>query len=299
LFLKGIIIKFIKPKVYKVNLMKLLYGKPIADEILKSIKDGISLSDARPGLAVILVGSDEASKIYVSLKEKAAKEIGMNFFRYDIAEDSSQDEVLNLIEKLNQDGKVHGIIVQLPLPEKFDTEKIISKIDPKKDADGFSAAGGSVSGGYSDLHPVFPRAIMLLVQSSGEKLEGKRAVVIANSDEFGKTMVEMLEQKGAAAEYLLSQNIGQNAGKISEADILVSAVGSKGMIRGEMLKNGAIVADGGIVKISTRIWGDVDLASTREKIGFLTPVPGGVGPVTIACLLENVFLAFKAQIREK
>lgn len=268
--------------------MKLLYGKPIADDILNRLKNDIYLDSEKPGLAVILVGNDQASQLYVSLKEKTAREIGMSFFRFDLTENIPENEILELIQKLNADEKVHGIIVQLPLPNGFDSEKIIFKIDPKKDVDGFCAKDENI------LQPVFPRAIALLAESSKKNIAEKKAVVIANSDEFGKVMTKVLSQKNVLAEYFLAKDISSNLGKIGEADIVVSAVGSPGLLRGEMLKEGAIVIDGGIEKANGKVVGDVDFASTEEKSGFLSPVPGGVGPVTIACLLENVFLAFKS-----
>lgn len=280
--------------------MQLLYGKPIADEILSRLKSDISKNAEKPGLAVILIGNDEASKIYVALKEKAAAEIGMNFFLHKVAENVSEKEVTDLIEKLNSDDSVHGIIVQLPLPAGFDTEKIISSIDPQKDADGFSAQGGATSDGHKfKLQPVFPQAILRLIESSGENLENKKGVVIANSDEFGEAMTALLSQKDILAEYILSDYFQSNLGKIEVADIVVIAVGSPGLLKGETLKEGAIIIDGGITKIDSKVVGDVDFASKEAKSGYISPVPGGVGPVTIACLLENVFLAFKAQIKGK
>jgi methylenetetrahydrofolate dehydrogenase (NADP+) / methenyltetrahydrofolate cyclohydrolase len=280
--------------------MKLLYGKPIADEILGRLKSDISKSAKKPGLAVILIGSNEASKIYVALKEKAASQIGINFFHYDLPENISENEVVNLIKKLNADEKIHGMIVQLPLPDGFNTEKIISAINPQKDVDGFHAQNikAFVDGG-GKIFPVFPRAILRLIESSREDLGNKKAVVIANSDEFGKVMMAALEQKNVSAEYFLAKDISLNLGKIREANIVVSAVGSPGLLNGQMLKEGAIVVDGGIEKVDGKVMGDVDFASIKEKNGFLSPVPGGVGPVTIACLLENTYLAFKAQQKEK
>jgi len=274
--------------------MKLLYGKPVAEEILSRLKGDISLCEQKPGLAVILVGDDSASQIYVNLKEKTAKEIGMNFFRFDEPENISQDEILKQIAKLNADDDIDGIIVQLPLPEGFDTQKIIESIDPKKDADGFHPVNMelflSSDGGVT---PVFPRAIMQLIKSSGEKLEHKTGIVIANSDEFGGIMCAMLSRENIALQYILAENILSNLEKIKASDIVVSAVGSPGLLRGEMLKDGSIVIDGGIEKVGEKVFGDVDFASTEALDGYITPVPGGVGPVTIACLLENVYLAFK------
>jgi methylenetetrahydrofolate dehydrogenase (NADP+)/methenyltetrahydrofolate cyclohydrolase len=271
--------------------MELLYGKPIADKILNRLKSEIFNNEKKPGLAAILVGNDQASHLYVSLKEKKAQEIGINFSKFDLAENVPENEIMDLIQKLNGDKNVHGIIVQLPLPSGFDTKKIISKINPEKDVDGFSILG--------KLAPVFPQAIMLLIESSGEILENKKAVVIANSDEFGEVMTDTLNKKGVSSEYILSSEIQSNLGKIGAADIVVSAVGSAGLLKGEMVKEGTIVIDGGIEKLNGKVFGDVDFASTEEKNGFLSPVPGGVGPVTIACLLENVYMAFKAQQKEK
>lgn len=280
--------------------MKLLYGKPVAEKILTHLKSEISLSVKKPGLAVILIGNDSASHIYVNLKEKMAREIGMNFFRFDLLENISQAEIIERIEKLNNDVLVNGIIVQLPLPAGFDTEKIIASIDPQKDADGFHPANSELFlKGEGGICPVFPRAISLLMQSSNVDLSEKKAVILANSDEFGTIMTAMLRRENVASEYILSGNIASNLEKIKTADIVVSAMGSPELLKGEMLKDGAIVIDGGIEKVGEKVFGDVDFGSTEALSGFITPVPGGVGPLTIACLLENTFLAFTAQQKEK
>lgn len=286
--------------------MKLLYGKSVAQEILSRLKNDISLREQKPGLAVILVGSDKASQLYVALKERTAKEIGMNFFRYDFSQNVSQEEILQQIEKLNNDANVNGVIVQLPLPAGYDTQKIIASIDPKKDADGFSAKGAvsasgarSTSDEHPELVPVFPKAIIKLIESSEQNLVGKKAVSVVNSELFGQTMVEMLGRENVASEYVLAENILSNLEKIKASDIVVSAVGSPGLLRGEMFKDGSIIIDGGIEKVGEQVFGDVDFASTEGINGHITPVPGGVGPVTIACLLENVYLAFEAQQKEE
>jgi methylenetetrahydrofolate dehydrogenase (NADP+)/methenyltetrahydrofolate cyclohydrolase len=246
------------------------------------------------------VGDDEASHIYVNLKEKKAREIGMNFFRFDFSLDVSEQTILQQIEKLNADLAVDGIIVQLPLPKGFDQQEIISSINPKKDADGFHPINAELflqrTGGIS---PVFPSAIMQLIEGTGEKLTGKNGIVIANSDDFGRIMCAMLEGQNIASRYILSENISSNLGEIKESDIVVSAVGSPGLLKGEMFKDCAIIIDGGIEKVEGDVLGDVDFASTEALNGYITPVPKGVGPVTIACLLKNVFLAFEAQQKEK
>jgi methylenetetrahydrofolate dehydrogenase (NADP+)/methenyltetrahydrofolate cyclohydrolase len=265
--------------------MKFLLGKPIADDILKRLREALFELEEKPGLAVILIGNDEASKLYVDLKEKKAKEVGIEFYKYILTENDKQEDVLALIKILNDDPDINGVIVQLPLPIRFETEKIISAIDPAKDVDGFSAK--------EKLLPVFSMAIMKLIESSEENLGGKNAVVVVNSKEFGENMSKVLQKKKISAQWIFSNELEKNLDKIKEADILISAVGKSGIIKGEMLKDGAIVIDGGISKIGKKVLGDVDFSSVREREIFLSPVPGGVGPVTIACLLSNVYLAFK------
>jgi len=280
--------------------MKLLYGSPIAKKILASLKEDIFRSEQKPGLAVILIGKDKASEIYVGLKEKKAKEIGMNFSLFNFDENSAEEEILKCIVQLNEDEKVNGVIVQLPLPAGFNTEKIISAIDPKKDVDGFHPDNANkFLKGESGIYPVFPHAIVKLLESAGENLEGKKGVVIGNSQEFGRLMQLALEQKGLLTDFISATQLSSNLGKIKQADVVVSAVGLPGLLRGEMLQEGAIVIDGGIEKVGEKVVGDVDFGSTKDKNGYLSPVPGGVGPLTIACLLENTLLAFKAQKREK
>lgn len=276
--------------------MNLLYGKTLADEILANLKNAILKQEKKPSLAVVLVGNDKASQIYVKLKEKAAKEIGVEFFKYLMAETEDQEEILNLIDFLNKDEEINGIIVQLPLPVGFETEKIITTIDPQKDIDGFQKENAKkFLKGEAILWPVFPLAIIRLIEQSKENLINKKAIVIANSAEFGKIMSAALQQKKIKASYILAKDVSFNFEKIKTSDIVVSAVGSPGLIKGEMLKKGAIVIDGGIEKVGKKVLGDVNFASTENNSGFLTPVPGGVGPMTIACLLENVYKAFKAQ----
>jgi methylenetetrahydrofolate dehydrogenase (NADP+) / methenyltetrahydrofolate cyclohydrolase len=280
--------------------MELLHGKTIANEIMTRLKSEISLYEKKPGLAVILAGDDKASRLYVSLKEKAAAKIGMNFSLFELAENVSEGELLSLIKKLNEDDKVNGVIVQLPLPANFNAEKIISAIMPEKDVDGFHPKNiEDFLKGKGEIQPVFPQAIAGLIESSGQKVENKKAVIVANSEVFGEIMSEMLRQKGVFASYFMAKNISLNLGKIGQADIVVSAVGSPGLLSGEMIKEGAIIIDGGIEKVGNKVVGDVNPASLEAKNGFLTPVPGGVGPLTIAYLLKNTFLAFKAQQKEK
>lgn len=263
--------------------MKLLKGKTISQKILQDLKKRIHKEKANPGLAVVLVGKDKASEIYVNLKGKAARKIGMNFTVYKFSEKAKESGIIKKIKELNADKKVSGIIVQLPLPKKFRTQKILDAIAPRKDADGFSAK--------SYLDPVFPKAILKLIESCGRKLLGKKAIIIANSDKFGKIMVSAAKNKKITGEYILAKNIKKNLQKIQKADVVISAAGKPGLIKGDMLKKGVIVIDGGITKIGKKVLGDIDPKSVKFKASYLSPVPGGVGPVTIACLLENVYLS--------
>jgi methylenetetrahydrofolate dehydrogenase (NADP+) / methenyltetrahydrofolate cyclohydrolase len=278
--------------------MILLEGKKIAKNILAEIKREIAENGSQPGLGVVLVGGNEASRIYVGLKEKEAREVGIEFRKIALPENISQSLVLEEIKKLNDDKKIHGIIVQLPLPEGLDKNEIIQAIKPEKDADGFCEENlKNFFRGEAEILPVFPLAILELIKSSGQELDNKKALIMGNSEEFGKTMRVMLEKEGIYSEYILHDNINQNLDKIKKTDIFVTACGEAGLIKGDNIKDGAIVIDGGIIKIENKIFGDVDFESVRDKNIFLSPVPGGAGPVTIACLLQNVYLAYKKSSR--
>ncbi|MEI7890790.1 MAG: bifunctional 5,10-methylenetetrahydrofolate dehydrogenase/5,10-methenyltetrahydrofolate cyclohydrolase [bacterium] len=280
--------------------MKLLHGKLVANEILAQLQSELIDFEKKPRLDVILIGNDQASHLYVALKRKKAKEIGIEFLLHEFTEEVQQGEIVDLIVSLNENNDVSGIIVQLPILEKFDTDLIISTINPKKDVDGFHGKNIELFLSDSDCAaPVFPLAILQIIKSVKKMLVGKNTIVVANSDEFGKIMCAALGKDGFFANYFLSSSFDQNIAKIKNADIVISAVGIPGIIAGKMLKSGAVVVDGGIKNVDGKILGDVDFASTAENVGYITPVPGGVGPVTIACLLQNVYLAFKAQQREK
>lgn len=254
--------------------MPILSGKPIAENILSETKSLIADSGVVPGLGIVLVGGDEASLLYVALKEKRAREIGMEVIRNTLPETATEKDVLDAVRASNIDPRIHGIIVQLPLPGQIDADRIIAAIDPAKDADGFIAGT-----------PVFPEAMIELARSAAGTLVGKRGVIFANSDRFGETMKRTLEREGVVAEYFVGETIPRE-GSV-DADIVVTALGRPGIFRGEMFKKGAIVIDGGIAKQDGRVVGDVSPEGVPEDI-FLSPVPGGVGPVTVACLLRRV-----------
>lgn len=263
--------------------MKIISGKEIADKILNKLKSEIETSEKKPKLAVLLVGNDRASEVYVELKKNAAEKVGIGFELIRFSEANSEAEIISKIQELNLKEEVSGMIVQLPLPEKFTTQKIINTIDPKKDVDGFHPEN-------KILPAVFPEAMLELLKSTGDYV-GKKAVVVTNSETFGKKMDEVLQKENIESEYVLVENL--SAEKLNQADILISAVGKAGIIKSEMVKDGVIVIDGGISKVGDKVFGDVDFDGVKEKTSFITPVPGGVGPMTIACLLRNVFLASK------
>ncbi|TSD00181.1 MAG: methylenetetrahydrofolate dehydrogenase (NADP+) / methenyltetrahydrofolate cyclohydrolase [Parcubacteria group bacterium Athens0714_25] len=277
--------------------MKLIKGREIADKILREVSGGIGAERLIPGLGVVLVGNDQASKIYVGLKEKAARDVGVNFFKAEFDSDEDEKNILKKIEKFNADEKVHGIIVQLPLPKKFDTQKIINSISPKKDVDGFCPENiEKFLKGFGNIFPVFPGAIMAMIESVAETkhrsnfAEKRKGVVVCNSDIFGKIMVEALRRKGIKGEYVLVKELREGKEKkgeeererekgeeikigmeeknglmkfekLKETDVLVSACGISNFIISEMVKDGAIVIDGGITKIDGKVVGDVDFES--------------------------------------
>jgi len=275
--------------------MKTLEGHAIAQNLLDNLKLRVSDCVTSPGLAAVLVGEDKASKMYLKLKEKAAQEVGINFYDYFLDGNMGQDDIIELVHTLNQDESIDGILVQLPLPEQYEKDKILQAIDPQKDVDGLHFENQNIffkeSANYF-LSP-FPKAILKLLEVSGGDLQNKKAVVLANSEGFSGCMGKLLEKKGISVECILARSIQDTVENIKKADIIVSALGQSGSITGEMVKEGVIVIDGGIEKVNGAVCGDVDFDSVAKKASTLTPVPGGVGPVTVACLMENVYQAAK------
>lgn len=273
------------------NFMELLYGKPVAEKIRALMKEEIISRGIAPGLAVILIGNDPASHLYVQLKEKSAQEIGIYFEKHIFSDTDSEENILKKIEALNNAENIHGIIVQVPLPSGFDTDKIIGAIDPKKDADGFhpETVKQFLAGDVSKT-PVFPDALLELGKASGRNFSGLQGVAVVNSEYFGSVMLQAMKNNGIVSRMILVDAFQNGQEKIDEADIIFSACGIQGMIRAEHIKEGAIIIDGGIVKQGEKIKGDVDAEGVTSKAGFLSPVPGGVGPVTIACLLRRTLL---------
>jgi methylenetetrahydrofolate dehydrogenase (NADP+)/methenyltetrahydrofolate cyclohydrolase len=264
-----------------------LLGKPVAEKILSETKEKITTSGIIPGLGVVLVGDDPASRVYVGIKELRAQEIGMRFELRAFEKTASESDITSCIRDLNGRDDIHGIIVQLPLPVGLNADRIIAAIDPTKDADGFLAAGRT---------PVFPEAMIELAKSSGVPLSGKRAVVFVHSERFGRAVTDALRREGNVAEYIFPDDMGASRSSVSQADFVFSAVGRPGILFESMFKRGAVVIDGGISKQGEKVVGDVETPEGDADI-LLSPVPGGVGPVTVACLLRRV--AILASEKEK
>ena len=272
---------------------KIIDGKKIADRILNDIKGKIKNMKEKPGLAIVLVGNNPASEIYVSSKEKAFKEVEGYCERHNLSKDINEMELLNLLNRLNSNPKVHGILVQLPLPEQIDENLITNSIVPHKDVDGFTSLSlGRLFSGHEIIAPATARAVIHLIESTGIKIEGKNAVVVGRSNIVGKPVAMMLLEKNATVTVCHSKtkNISEHTKK---ADILVAAAGKPKLITKEMVKEGAVVIDVGINRVNGKITGDVDFENVKEVAGFITPVPGGVGPMTIAMLMDNTLKAME------
>jgi len=272
-------------------------GKKTAAELREKLKKKItelkSTYNEIPGLTVILVGEDPASKIYVKNKEKFAKEVGMNSEVIRYPADLEEKELLNKIKDLNKNDKVSGILVQLPLPKHIDKRKVIETIDHRKDVDGFHPINvGNLSSGYDSSIPCTPLGCSLLLKKAEKNLSGKHAVVIGRSNLNGKPMTQLLLKENCTVTITHSKTKDLKA-ECLRADIIIAAVGMPKLVKGDWVKKGAIVIDVGINKTDEGIVGDVNFDEVSKVAKAITPVPGGVGPMTIACLLSNTVECFK------
>lgn len=269
-------------------------GKKISSEIKKTLKEEVNLLTKKPCLVVISVGNDPASKVYVRQKEKCALAIGIeyNHIHFD---DIEENQLLEEIEKLNKDSKINGIIVQLPLPKKFDSTKIVNAIRPDKDVDGLTYINaGLLLNNENCLVSCTPKGIMELLKYENIDLTGKKAVVIGRSILVGKPMMNLLINADATVTMCHSKTT--NIEKITkQADILIVAMGKKHFVTKEMVKKGAIVIDVGINRDGDKLYGDVNYDDVYSKVKKITPVPGGVGPMTVVMLMSNVLDAYKKQ----
>jgi methylenetetrahydrofolate dehydrogenase (NADP+)/methenyltetrahydrofolate cyclohydrolase len=274
---------------------RLIDGKAVAQQIEQEVIDGIARLGFRPGLVAVRVGSDPASEIYVRNKAKKARELGLAGNELVFPETMSEADLLAEVDRLNRDDSVDGILVQLPLPKQIDPRKVIDAISPAKDVDGFHPVSvGMLHLGRPTLVPCTPAGVIRLIESTGESIEGKHAVVIGRSDIVGKPAGALLLQRNATVTICHSRT-RDLAGVARQADILVAAIGRPGFVTAEMIRPGAIVIDVGINRIvegeKTKLAGDVDFAAAKEVAGWISPVPGGVGPMTIAMLMKNTVTA--------
>ena len=279
---------------------EIIDGKAFAERLRAKIKrqtDELFVkAKVTPGLAVVLVGEDPASQVYVRNKGKQAKEVGFNSFEHKLSLDTSEQELLALLDHLNQDKKVHGILVQLPLPQHISEQKVIDRINPEKDVDGFHISNvGKLATGLEGFVPCTPLGCSMLLKDYLGDLSGLNAVVVGRSNIVGKPMAALLLKESCTVTIAHSRT-KDLPDVCRAADILVAAVGRPQMIQGDWIKPGATVIDVGINRIEaedgrSRLVGDVDFASAQSVAGAITPVPGGVGPMTIACLLYNTLVA--------
>ena len=278
--------------------MMIIDGKKEAellrDEIKKEVLKIKESKNKVPGLTVILIGNYTPSQIYVKNKEKNSKEVGMNSDVIKYSDDVSEKEILNKIKELNNDQNVSGILVQLPLPKQIDKEKIINSIHPSKDVDGFNPVNvGNLSSGYQGLVPCTPMGCLMLIKKVEKNLSGKHAVIIGRSNLNGKPMAQLLLKENCTVTIVHSKT--KNLQQVClQADILVAAVGVPNLVKKDWVKKDAIVIDVGINKLNDKIVGDVEFDQVKDIAKAITPVPGGVGPMTIACLLKNTLECFKA-----
>lgn len=276
--------------------MSIIDGKLVSNHIRELIKveiEQLKQKQIVPGLAVVIIGENPASKSYVRSKEKACIKLGMHSEKYELDKTTSESELLNLIQKLNKDEKIHGILVQLPLPEQINTEHIIEAIDPRKDVDGFHPVNvGKHFSGLDAMKPCTPYGIMKLLSYYKLEVEGKHAVVLGRSNIVGKPIANMLLAKNATVSMCHSRTKNLKE-MLLMADIVVVAIGRPHFVTADMIKEGAVVIDVGINRIESGIVGDVDFEAIKDKAGYITPVPGGVGPMTITMLMYNTLEAAK------
>ncbi|MDE6088961.1 MAG: bifunctional methylenetetrahydrofolate dehydrogenase/methenyltetrahydrofolate cyclohydrolase FolD [Oscillospiraceae bacterium] len=278
----------------------LIDGKQVSAAVKEQVRleteKLVQESGKRPGLAVVIVGNNPASRVYVNNKKKACETVGFQSFEYALPEDTTQEELLELVQTLNSDSNVNGILVQLPVPPQIDDKAIINAISAEKDVDAFHPenVGRIMIGDYAFL-PCTPAGVMELIDSTGVEISGKKCVVIGRSNIVGKPMAMLLLHRSGTVTICHSRT--QDLASVTrEADILVAAVGKANFVTADMVKDGAVVIDVGMNRLENgKLCGDVDFAQVEPKASWITPVPGGVGPMTIAMLMKNTLTAFKKQ----
>jgi methylenetetrahydrofolate dehydrogenase (NADP+) / methenyltetrahydrofolate cyclohydrolase len=279
---------------------QIIDGKAVAARVRARVAEDVKAFTEEhgrpPGLATILVGDDPASAVYVSNKQKSSAEVGIQGFSHTLPADASEDEVADLIQQLNADDRVSGILCQLPVPDHMDGVKLTGMIDARKDVDGLTPeSAGLLALGREGLRPCTPLGCMVLLEEAGVDLSGAEAVVIGRSNLFGKPMAQLLLAANATVTTCHSRT--RDLPEVCRrADILVAAIGRPKMVEGDWVKPGATVIDVGINRTDNGLVGDVDFEAAVERAGAITPVPGGVGPMTIACLLQNTLQAARMQV---
>ena len=276
---------------------RIIDGKAVAAKVESEVREALARLAYRPALVAVRVGSDPASEIYVRNKAKKARELGLHGDERVFGASMSETDLLAEVERLNQDDDVDGILVQLPLPKEIDSRRVIDAIDPAKDVDGFHPLNvGRLHLGRPTLVPCTPAGVMLLIGSTGEPIEGKHAVVVGRSDIVGKPTAALLLQRNTTVTICHSRTRDIGA-VVREADIVVAAVGKPRFITEKMIKPGATVIDVGINRVDGKLVGDVDFEKVQNVAGWITPVPGGVGPMTIAMLMKNTIAAAEQRRR--
>jgi len=279
-------------------LVRLLEGKPIAEKIKEQIKQTVAGLKVKPVLASVQVGENAGATAYANSQKKTADNLGIEYQFHKLPDQTTEAELVNFIKKLNEDKSVNGMIIQMPLPSQIDYKKISQYILPDKDVEGMHPANiGKLVFGKAAIVPCTAAAVMELLKETGVDLYGKEAVVVGHSEIVGKPLVLLLLEKFAT---VTDCHIGTSkAGKLDEhirqADILIVAVGKAGLIKGDLVKDGAIVIDVGINRVNDKIVGDVEFESAQKRAGWITPVPGGVGPLTVTMLMRNLAEAAKLQ----
>ncbi len=275
---------------------KIIDGKAVSQKVKDEIRAEIERDNLSIGLAVVIVGNNQASRVYVNNKKKACEVCGIKSYEYALPEETTEEQLLELVDTLNEDKNINGILVQLPLPKQINEEKIIERISPEKDVDAFHATnvGKIMIGNYAFL-PCTPAGVMELIHSTGTEISGKECVVIGRSNIVGKPMAMLLLHENATVTICHSRT-KDLAEVCRRADILVSAVGKADFVTADMVKDGAIVIDVGMNRNAEgKLCGDVKYDEVEPKASYITPVPGGVGPMTIAMLMKNTLMAKKLQ----
>lgn len=282
---------------------KIINGRKIAEEIRKKISEEVAELESKykttPNITTVKIGKDPSSKLYLKLRDNACKEVGIRSSHLVFSQDVSENKILQSIIKLNNDSNIHGMLIQYPMPSHISPDKLMKTVDPKKDVEGFNPVNmGRTLIGDEDIVPCTPLAVLTILEYENTDLKGKDVTIVNHSNVVGKPLAALFLNRNATVSicHVFTKDIKKYTTK---ADILVTATGIPGLITGDHVKENAFVIDVGIVKTEDGVCGDVDFESVKEKAGKITPVPGGVGPVTIACSLRNMVKTFKNCIEEK